>query len=242
MLSPFARSQCLIIIAAGAVLTGACLGLRWWGLAAVVAVATLALLAFFRDPNRQVPSRRGVVVSPADGRVRSIHRIDHFEPFDGPAHCVRIFLSVFDVHVQRSPLHGRVASIHRRDGPRGNALKEDSAEENAAVTMVLNHPTRDEPRAAVRQIVGMVARRIVCSPAEGDILQRGQRYGIIIFGSTVDLYLPEDQIAAIELQSGQRVNGGVTVVAELRLPEAAVAVHSAAGAVAAPVPHSPADG
>jgi phosphatidylserine decarboxylase len=137
---------------------------------------------------------------------------------------VRIFLSIFDVHVQRSPLHGRVAGIERREGPRGNALKADSAERNEAVTLVLHHPTRDEPRAAVRQIVGAVARRIVCSPAEGEILQRGQRYGMILFGSTVDLYLPEDQVAAVELQSGQYVYGGVTVVAELRLPEANVGV------------------
>lgn len=219
MLSPYARRHWLIIAVAGALLTGACLGLRWWVPAALVALVTLAGLAFFRDPKRDVPTRRGAVVSPADGRVRSVHRLDHYEPLDGPAHCIRIFLSVFDVHVQRAPLHGRVIAVDRQAGAHANALRPDSADVNASVTLVLQHPARDQPLAAVRQIVGTIARRIICTPAVGDIIQRGQRYGIIVFGSTVELYLPEALVASIDVEPGRYIRGGASVIAQLRKTE-----------------------
>lgn len=215
MLSPFARREWLIIAALGLALVIGALLLGWWIIAAVLAVATLALLGFFRDPARSVPTMRGLVISPADGRVRSIHDVEHFEPFDGPAHCVRIFMSVLDVHVQRAPMHGRVTLIEHRPGKFLNALKPESADENEALTMTLVHPTRDVPVCAVRQIAGAIARRIVCGAAEGEILQRGQRYGIIKFGSTVELYLPASQRVQLQVGQGVYVRGGLTVIASV---------------------------
>lgn len=216
MLSPYAQRQWLTIAAVGALLVGTCLGLRWWAPAVVLALLAAAMILFFRDPRRDVPPRRHAVVSPADGRVRAVDRLDHYPPFDGPARRIRIFLSVLDVHVQRAPLHGRVASVEARPGPRRNALHADSAESNASTTMLLHHPVRDEPLAAVRQVVGAVARRIVCSPAPGEIVQRGQRYGIIMFGSTVELYLPEALVASVDVEPGRRVKAGASIVAMTR--------------------------
>ena len=213
MLSPFGKREWITILAVGAALTVGCLAMAWWFLAAFWVLATVFLLGFFRDPKRRIPSQRGLMVCPADGRVSSIHDIEHFEPFDGPAKCVRIFLSVFDVHVNRSPCHGRVVAIERRDGRYENALKSESAEVNQAVTIVLHHPTTRVPVAAVRQIAGAIARRIVTATTVDDILQRGQRYGMIKFGSTTELYLPRPDKVRIEVREGQRVEGGSTVIA-----------------------------
>src|SRR5689334_19769366 len=110
MLSPFGKPHTTVIIAAGVLAFVALLATRHWYWAGAVATLALLLLAFFRDPHRAVPTMKGHVVSPADGRISSVHTVEHFEPFGGPAVCVRIFLSIFDVHVNRSPMHGRVAA------------------------------------------------------------------------------------------------------------------------------------
>jgi len=220
MLSPFGKREWLLILAIGGALTLLALLATWWVPAFLLAAITLALLAFFRDPPRLVPSMRGLMTSPADGRVSSIHEVEHFEPFDGPAVCIRIFLSVLDVHVNRSPCHGRVVSISHRPGEFLNALKAESAEANESVTMVLHHPQRKAPIAAVRQVAGAIARRIVCSATEGDILQRGQRYGMIKFGSTTELYLPHPHYVELRVRQGDRVYAGSTVLAAITAGEA----------------------
>jgi len=218
MLSRYGKREWLLTLLIGFGLVALILwaGRSWWPLALIVALLTLALLAFFRDPRRRTPTMRGLMIAPADGRISSIQRVEHFEPFDGPATCIRIFLSVLDVHVQRSPCHGRVAEVVRREGEYLNALKPDAADRNCSVTMLLHHPTRETPVAAVRQIVGVIARRIVCDVSIGDILQRGQRYGMIKFGSTVELYLPGDADHHIEVEPGRYVFGGFTVLARAR--------------------------
>jgi phosphatidylserine decarboxylase len=216
MLSPYGKREWLLVLAIGLTLTVLlAIFVAWWA-AVVAALATAALLAFFRDPARKTPTLRGLMISPADGRVSSIHQLEHFEPFDGPATCIRIFLSVLDVHVQRSPCHGRVVSIVHKSGKFMNALKPDAADHNESVTMLLRHPTNDAPVAAVRQLVGAIARRIVCGVAVGDILQRGQRYGMIKFGSTVELYLPGHDRHDIEVEVGRYVYGGQTILARTR--------------------------
>ena len=113
MLSPYGKREWLTILLIGLMITVTVLIVKpqWWPIAAVTVAATLALLSFFRDPNRQIPSQRGIMISPADGRISSIHEVEHFEPFGEPATCVRIFLSVLNVHVNRSPCHGMVESI-----------------------------------------------------------------------------------------------------------------------------------
>jgi len=218
-LSPFGKREWLTILGVGGLLTVACLAMTWWVAAVFFILLTVFLLGFFRDPHRNVPSMRGLMVSPADGRISSIHDIEHFEPFDGPAKCIRIFLSVFDVHVNRSPCHGRVSAITRREGEYLNALKEESAQKNEAVMIVLHHPTTKKPIAAVQQISGAIARRIVTATTADDILQRGQRYGMIKFGSTTELYLPHPDKVKVEVHQGQRVQGGASVLATVGTPD-----------------------
>jgi len=218
-LSPFGKREWLSILGGGGLLTVGCLAMGWWIAAAFFVLLTVFLLGFFRDPHRNVPSLRGLMVSPADGKISSIHDVDHFEPFDGPAKCIRIFLSVFDVHVNRSPCHGRVVAITRREGDYLNALKPESADRNEAVMIVLHHPTTKKPVAAVQQIAGAIARRIVTATTVDDILQRGQRYGMIKFGSTTELYLPQPDKVTVEVREGQRVAGGSTVLASVSGPD-----------------------
>src|SRR5688500_19231133 len=116
LLSPYGKNEWLTFLAVGLLACIAMALMQWWVVAAVIMVATLALLSFFRDPNRPIPSQRIVMVAPADGKVSSIHTLDNFEPLGGPATCVRIFLSVLDVHVNRSPCHGLVTAIAHTPG------------------------------------------------------------------------------------------------------------------------------
>jgi len=213
MLSPHAKNEWLTIIAVGLLLSISSVLLGVWWLIFLVLPLTAALTVFFRDPNRRTPSQRGAVIAPADGRVSSIHHIDHFEPFDGPATCIRIFLSVLDVHINRSPIHGRVHRITHKPGDHKNALNPDSAEANESNTIILVHPIKRHPLAAVRQVAGLLARTITCHVHEGDVIQRGQRIGLIKFGSTTELYLPAEQQPLVSVQQGQYVYAGLTVVA-----------------------------
>ena len=213
MLSPYAKNEWLTILAVGLLTTIAAVIVGWWWLAFLTVPLTAALLAFFRDPNRKTPSQRGAMISPADGRISSIHEVEHFEPFDSPATCIRIFLSVFDVHINRSPCHGEVKSITYKPGDHKNALNPTSAETNESNLIVLVHPIRRHPLAAVRQVAGLLARTITCGVKEGDVAQRGQRIGIIKLGSTTELYLPEELRPKVEVQQGQSVYAGITVLA-----------------------------
>ena len=218
MISPFGKPHTTIIIALGVIGTAALLAMNWWISAGATALVALLLLAFFRDPHRPVPTMKGHLVAPADGRVSSIHTVEHFEPLGGPAVCIRIFLSIFDVHVNRSPMHGRVAAIVRKPGKHLNALKAESAELNESVMIVLKDPMHDRIVGAVRQIAGAIARRIVCAVHEGEILQRGQRYGMIKFGSTTELYLPNPDRVCLQVSQGRYVYGGSTIVAIVSPP------------------------
>lgn len=215
MLSAYGKREWTTILVMGLMLSATSWFVGWLWLVPLWLVATLALLSFFRDPNRFTPSERGVVVSPADGRISSIHRVEHFEPFSGPATCIRIFLSVFNVHVNRCPCHGLVKSVSHRPGKHLNALNPTSAEVNESTLMILVHPIRQHPVAAVRQVAGLIARTIVCVAKPAQILQRGQRVGMIKFGSTTELYLPDSERAQVAVHQGQRVHGGVTVLARV---------------------------
>ena len=215
MLSPYAKNEWITITAIGLLLTISAVVVGWWWLVFLILPVTAALLAFFRDPNRKTPSQRGAVTAPADGRVSSIHEVEHFEPFDGPATCIRIFLSVLDVHINRSPCHGHVTSITHKPGDHKNALNPNSAETNESNLIVLVHPIRRHPLAAVRQVAGLLARTIACGVQEGDVVQRGQRIGMIKLGSTTELYLPADLEPKVAIQQGQAVYAGLTVVASV---------------------------
>lgn len=223
MLSPYARQECVTILAIGVLLALAAVMLGAWWLSIIILLVVVALLAFFRDPERRVPTQRGAVVAPADGRISSIHEVEHFEPFNDGATCIRIFLSVLDVHVNRSPCHGEIVSITHKPGEYLNALNPDSAERNESTLLVMVHPIRRHPIAAVRQVAGMLARTIVCGTAEGKVVQRGERIGIIKLGSTTEVYLPHQLSPQVSVEVGQKVKGGLTVVATLSSRDSAPA-------------------
>ncbi len=220
MLSGYGRNEWLTILAIGGLFAVTFLIIGWWPVAILAIVATIAVLTFFRDPERRVPTQRGIIVAPADGRISSIHELEHFEPFDGPATCVRIFLSVLDVHVNRSPCHGTVLSVTHKPGDHLNAMNPDSAEVNESNLIVMVHPIRRHPVAAVRQVAGLLARTIVCGVKEEQVLQRGQKIGMIKLGSTTEVYLPKHSQPQITVQVGQKVQGGLTVVANVSAKEA----------------------
>ena len=219
MLTPYGRTQWIAILVV-AIGLGVWTGYlhQWWALGLDVFFA-LALLSFFRDPNRTIPSTQGILVSPADGRISSIHELPHYEPLGGPALCIRVFLSVADVHVNRSPCHGKVLSVTPKAGLYLNALKPESAEVNESNTIVLMHPVKKTPLVAIRQIAGLIARTIVCATDVGDTLQRGQRFGMIKFGSTTELYIPMTSRPQPQVRQGQYVWGGKTIMATVS-PEA----------------------
>ncbi len=224
MLSKHAKLECLTIAAVGTMLSVAVIVLKLWWLLLLIVPLTLSLLLFFRDPERRTPAQRGVMVAPADGRISSIHEVEHFEPLEGPALCVRIFLSVFDVHINYSPYHTAVHSITHTPGEHKNALSPESAEDNENKLIVLMHPNRRYKMAAVRQVAGMIARTIVCHVHEDQVLQRGQRIGLIKLGSTVELYIARDLAPRLMVQDKQKVVGGVTVIAQITPKEGAAII------------------
>lgn len=219
MLSSYGKKEWLTILAVGLVLTVGALAAGLWWAAILVIGATAALASFFRDPERRIPTQRGAMVAPADGRISSIHELDYFEPLGGPAVCIRIFLSVLNVHINRSPCHARAASITHKDGQYLNALNPQSAEVNESNLIVLHHPIRQHVVAAVRQVSGMLARTIVCGVRVGDTVQRGQRIGMIKLGSTTELYIPKGHSPRVAVEVGQKVKAGLTVLATVMVKE-----------------------
>ncbi|BDC49617.1 phosphatidylserine decarboxylase proenzyme [Bryobacterales bacterium F-183] len=162
-------------------------------------------LWFFRDPNREVPSGP-VAVSPADGKVVSIKDID------GKRTRVSIFLNVFDVHVNRTPVEGVVRSVHYQKGKFGHAEHAEASEENERNEVSVE--MADGAVVTFTQIAGLIARRIVCDKKPGDHVTKGERIGLIKFGSRVDVFLgPEWQIA---VQVGDRVSAASSIIAKRR--------------------------
>jgi len=200
-------------------ITAVALGYAWWPLALLVLPVLLWLLAFFRDPERAIPTEQHVMVSPADGKVSDITELDNYEPLGGPAVRVGIFLSVFNVHINRSPCDGRVADVTYQRGKFVNALRHDQAsEENESNTVVLLEPEGRRPVAVVKQIVGLIARRIVCTVKSGESVARGQRIGMIKFGSRTELYIPKWLGPRIQVTIGQSVRGAADIIAVLDHP------------------------
>src|SRR5438046_3735923 len=162
------------------VLVAVAVGLGWslyWPVSLVVLPILIWLFAFFRDPNRRIPAEQHVMVSPADGTVSDITEIERDELLGGePSVRIGIFLSVFNVHVNRSPCDGKVLKVIYKKGKFINAMKHDAASsENESNTIVLGEPTSGRPIAVIKQIVGLIARRIVFTAKDGDVLKRGDR-------------------------------------------------------------------
>ena len=183
--------------------------LAWLGL-----IFTLFCLYFFRDPERVLPPRQDVFVAPADGLVLSIERA--IPPAElglapEPRTRVAIFLSVLDVHVNRAPIAGSVQKIAYHPGLFLSAAEDKASDDNERNSILLRTAAGQD--VVVVQIAGLIARRILCEIAEGQMLLAGQRVGIIRFGSRTDLYLPEGCTPLVA--AGQRMIGGETVIAEL---------------------------
>jgi phosphatidylserine decarboxylase len=178
------------------------------------------LFAFFRDPERAITSDPAAMVSPADGTISDIIELAHDDLLGGPAIRIGIFLSVFNVHINRSPCDGRVLETRYTKGKFINALHHNQASaENESNTLILADPSDGRPVAVVRQIVGLIARRIVCTAGQGDTVRRGQRIGMIKFGSRTELYLPKRLKPDVKVTVGQKVRGAADVLATVAAPE-----------------------
>jgi phosphatidylserine decarboxylase len=171
-------------------------------------IATLAVTGFFRDPERRIPSGEELVVAPADGKVVSIADISGHSRFPDAVARVSIFLSPLDVHINRMPVGGRIDQVEYKPGKFIAAYKDDASEQNEQNS--LNVIDEKQRSFGVVQVAGVVARRIVCAVKPGDVLRRGDRFGMIMFGSRTDLYLPRG--CRLEIRDGQRVKGGETIV------------------------------
>jgi phosphatidylserine decarboxylase len=195
------------------------LSLLWRPLALLPLPFLIFLFAFFRDPRRPIPGDPTVVVSPADGVVSDITELEHDELLGGPAVRIGIFLSVFNCHVNRSPCDGRVIQTCYKKGKFINAMHHnDASTKNESNTIVLAEPDGERPIAVVKQIVGLIARRIVCTVKQGDAVSRGQRIGMIKFGSRTELYLPKWLSPQVQVSVGQPVRGAKDIVARLATP------------------------
>ncbi len=174
--------------------------------------ATFFIVYFFRDPDRAVPSSPAVVTAPADGKVIGLQTVDGRPYYEGECRKLSIFMSVFNVHVNRMPFDGVVRKIEYHPGKfvAANLDKASSDNERNAVYI----ETQAGRPITVVQIAGLVARRIICRLTEGDAVARGQRFGMICFGSRVDLYLPPEFVAAVAV--GDKVQAGTTILGEMQ--------------------------
>lgn len=198
----------LVGAAAAAALAAALWGPPW--LAAPLVAGALFTAWFFRDPERQVPEEPGVVVAPADGRVVSVQEVFEAEHLNGAARRVSIFMSPLDVHVNRMPVGGEVMAVRHRRGRFYNAAAERASLMNEHNALLIGSGPH---RLLCVQVAGFLARRIVCRVVPGQRLERGERFGMIRFGSRVDLYLPP--AAEVVLAPGSRTRAGETVVGYL---------------------------
>ena len=199
----------IIFIVALATIVFALLG--WKVVAVVGLIATLFVLNFFRDPERVVPQEPGLAVAPADGKVVKIEKM--MDPFSGQERtAICIFMNVFNVHVNRSPVAGQVVGIKYFPGKFFNASLDKASRDNERNAISIKD--KDGRFWTVVQIAGLIARRIVCWTEQGDYLKRGERLGMIKFGSRVDLYLPQGYEP--EVKVNDEVFAGQSIIASLK--------------------------
>jgi phosphatidylserine decarboxylase len=196
----------------------------WTPLGWIGTVLTIWCVLFFRDPPRVTPMREGVVVAPADGMISMVtpaappHELGLG---DKPLPRVSIFMSVFNCHINRSPVSGRVEKIVYQPGRFFNADLDKASLDNERNGLVIATPSA---RIGVVQIAGLIARRIVCFVRDGQNVSAGERFGMIRFGSRLDVYLPEGVTPQVAV--GQTAIGGETIIADLRVPEGPQTFHA----------------
>ncbi|HVB30111.1 MAG TPA: phosphatidylserine decarboxylase family protein [Gemmatimonadaceae bacterium] len=184
-----------------------------WVLAFLLTVIALWVAYFFRDPERNGPRGDALVIAPADGRIVHITEVDEPTFLGGRALRISVFMNVFNVHVNRYPVSGVVRYVHYNPGKFLNAAVEKASLENEQMSVGIAHGAT---RVLMRQIAGLIARRIVTYSKVGDEARQGERMGLIRFGSRVDVFLPTT--AAIRVAVGQTTKAGMTVLAELTSP------------------------
>jgi phosphatidylserine decarboxylase len=192
-----------LIIAAVMLLTGI------WSLAIVFSALAAFAAYFFRDPHREITTDENLVVSAADGRVTRIEKLNP-EDSDSPI-VVSVFLSIFDVHINRSPIAGEITNVVYSKGKFVIATREDASQINEQNALTIKN---ERMTVVCKQIAGVVARRIVCWKRAGDCVALGERFGLIRFGSRTDLILPKEVKIAVKI--GDKVRGGVTIIGRLR--------------------------
>lgn len=203
ILGAWAVAVALVFLAARAESSG------WWVLAAVWVALSIWVVAFFRDPERPWAIGERMIVAPADGKVVSVVETDEPAYHGGRALRISIFMNVFDCHVNRYPVGGTVAYRHYNPGRFGHAAAEKSSLDNEQSSVGV---AAGQGKVLIRQIAGLVARRIVTDHEVGAVVRQGQRLGMIRFGSRVDLFMPAGTRTLV--QTGDTTRAGVTVVAE----------------------------
>lgn len=173
--------------------------------------STFFIIYFFRDPDRTVPNGVGLVASPADGKVVVAGTVENSTYYEGTCLKISVFMSVFNVHVNRMPCSGKVKKIIYNPGKYISANLDKASKENEQNAVYLE--MEDGKEICTVQIAGLIARRIICNVQEGDVVNRGQRFGMICFGSRLDVYLPRD--SKINVAVGDIVKAGTTILGEL---------------------------
>ncbi|MBI2087400.1 MAG: phosphatidylserine decarboxylase family protein [Deltaproteobacteria bacterium] len=191
-----------------ALLALAALALGWKWVALALGILALSFAGFFRDPERIPPVGEGLILSPADGKVVSIKKIESSGISEGGETRISVFLSPLDVHINRSPVRGLVEEVKYHKGRFFAAFREEASDDNERNELRIVDPQGQ--RLRVVQIAGVLARRIVCYVKPGDHLERGQKLGMIMFGSRVDLFVPKG--SRVDVVQGQKVKGGLSVI------------------------------
>ena len=212
---PLSRYSVLDLLIIGGMLLGASV-LAWLYVSVWLAAAFLLLFVFlsffFRDPARKIPTQAGILVSPADGKVVEIEQVQNCPLVPGRTLKIGIFMSVLDAHVNRAPARGTVTTLNHVPGRFLNALRARASADNESNSLLLNCPEVPGQSVLVKQIAGVLARRIVCRCRLGQRLDRGEPFGMIKFGSRVELYLPYSQKLRLQVSKGQKVKAGSTVL------------------------------
>ncbi|MBN2131814.1 MAG: phosphatidylserine decarboxylase family protein [Sedimentisphaerales bacterium] len=213
------------ILIAGAMVVYAAIALRYfpawakgtpwalpifWLVELVLLAVLVWALMFFRDPSREVPQDDALLMAPADGKVTDVETMDENEFTGGPALRIGIFLSIFNVHLNRAPCRATVETITYRKGKYLNAMNPLSGRVNESNTLTLIRASEPKDRLAVRQVSGAIARRIVCAAREGQELARGEKFGMIKFGSRTELYVPVNEKMECLVRIRDNVRAGVT--------------------------------
>ena len=201
----------LVFIVPGLALCVIFLTVSLWFLFLIFLIITFGFCYFFRDPKRTIPQNKNMLLAPADGKIVKIQTDESHPSFPSPVNVISIFLSLFDVHITRAPLNGTVKEIEYKPGQFFPAYKDEASLRNESNSLFING---EKLNILVKQIAGVAARRIKCFIKKNERITKGQKMGLIYFGSRVDLFLPQN--IQIKVSLNQKVKAGLTEIAEIK--------------------------